>query len=76
MLRLVLLNTVKNGLEERLSNEVTVYAENHRIRVAETKAGCGCRSFSQYLVIWLLVLDTSRCKLMCTGDKQLPVPVQ
>lgn len=50
VLRLVLLNTVINGLEERLSNEVTVYAENHRIRVPETKAGCSCRRFSQYLV--------------------------
>lgn len=49
MLRLVLLNQVINGLEERLSNEVTVYAENHRIRVVETKAGC--RKFSQYSVV-------------------------
>lgn len=51
MLRLVLLNQVVNCLEERLRNEVTVYAENHRIRVADTEAGCSCRRFSQYLVV-------------------------
>lgn len=51
MLRLVLLNQVINGLEERLSNEVTVYAENHGTKVGETKAGCSCRRFSQYLVV-------------------------
>lgn len=66
MFRLVLLNIVINDLEERLSNEVTVYAENHKIRVAGTKSDelqkvltvLGCRQ---------AVLDTSRYKIVCTG---------
>lgn len=50
MFRLVLLHIVINDLEERLSNEVTVYAVNHKIRVAGTKGDWSCRRFSQYLV--------------------------
>lgn len=58
MFRLVLLNTVTNDLEERLSNKETVYAENHKIRVIETKSGWNCRRFSQYLFVdkWYLIL--------------------
>lgn len=58
MFRLVLLNIVINDLEERLINEVTVYAENHRIKVAGTKGDWSCRRFSQYLVVgkWYLIL--------------------
>lgn len=51
MFRLVLLKVVINDLEERLNNEVTVCAENHKIKVAETKGVWSCRRFSQYLVV-------------------------
>lgn len=53
----MLLNIVINHLEERFSNEVSVYAENHKIRIAETEGGWSCRRFSQYLVVgkWYLI---------------------
>lgn len=51
VVRLALLNTVTNDLEERLTNEVTVYAKNCRIRVAETKDDWSCRRFSRFLVV-------------------------
>lgn len=53
-------NRVINYLEETLSNEVTVYAENHKIKVAGTKGDWSCRRFSQYLVVgkrYLILLD-------------------
>ena len=58
MFRLVLPNTLISDLEDRLSNEVTAYAEKHKIRVAETKGGWSCRRFSQYVVVgqWYLIL--------------------
>jgi len=61
---LVLFNIVINDLEETLSSEVTAWAENHKIRVAETKGGWSCRRFSQYLVVgqWYLILvDGKQC---------------
>lgn len=68
MFRLVLLNIVINGLEERLSNEVTVGAENHKIRVAETRGGWDCRRFSQFLLVGKLYLMLVVVKLCAQGE--------
>lgn len=58
MFRFVLLSIVRSDLDGSLSNEVTVYAENHRIRGAGTKGDWSCRRFSQYLFVgkWYLIL--------------------